>query len=94
MKRASLQFSLPVSVLKEDNRYIAYTPALDLSTSGKSYAEAKERFAEILHIFFDEIAKAGTLERVLTDSGWKKVRSEWKPPVVVSQDVEEVSVSA
>ena len=94
MKRSNFQFTLPVSVLKEDKRYIAYTPALDFSSSGKTYAEAKERFGEAVHLFFEELVKAGTLDRVLADLGWKKMRSEWRPPVVISQDTEEVRVPA
>ena len=44
MKKMRIDFQLPVSFLKEDKRFIAYTPALDLSTSGKTYEEARKRF--------------------------------------------------
>lgn len=48
--------SLPVAILRESNRFIAYTPALDLSTSGKSFAEAKARFQEAAELFFEELS--------------------------------------
>lgn len=93
MKNTKLEFSLPVSILKEDNVFIAYTPALDLSTCGDTYEEAKERFSEIVNIFFEEVTKKGTLEDVLLDLGWKKVQSHWNPPVVVSQESQSMTVS-
>lgn len=89
-----LQFSLPVTFLKEKNRFIAYTPALDLSTSGRSYQEAKKRFEEISHIFFEELVAAGTLEDVLTDMGWTKIQKQWHSPVVIGQETEIVQVPA
>ncbi len=83
---------LPVSIFKEGKQFVAYTPALDLSTSGKSYDEVKNRFQEIVGIFFEELVKKGTLEEVLTSLGWQKVKKQWEPPLVVSQGLEKVSL--
>ncbi len=93
MAHIKLQFNLPISIMREDSRYIAYTPALDLATSGKTYTEARKRFEEALYLFFEEIVKAGTLEKVLKDYGWKKIRSQWRPPIVVSQEMQEVNLA-
>jgi len=87
-----LKFKLPVSILREGKKYIAYTPALDLSTSGKSYEEAKRRFSEIVNIFFEELIKKGTLEKVLRDLGWERVQAKWNPPVIVSQESQTIRV--
>ncbi|MBU1126969.1 MAG: type II toxin-antitoxin system HicB family antitoxin [Patescibacteria group bacterium] len=93
-KKVQLQFSLPVSFLKEGKYFIAHTPSLDLSTSGKTFEEAKKRFEEIVQIFFEELVEKGTLEEVLTESGWQKVRKEWFPPSVVAQESESFELSA
>jgi predicted RNase H-like HicB family nuclease len=93
MRKTQLKFNLPISFLKEGNKYIAYTPALDLSTSGKSYAEAKKRFEEAVDIFFEELIKKGTLKEVLLDLGWKRAQSRWNPPLVVSQESQLIQVS-
>jgi hypothetical protein len=85
---------IPVSVIKEGKKFIAYSPALDVSTSGRTYNEAKRRFAEIVYIFFEEIDKKGTTKIVLEELGWKKVKSEWQPPVVISQESELFKVPA
>ncbi|HOQ15669.1 MAG TPA: type II toxin-antitoxin system HicB family antitoxin [Candidatus Paceibacterota bacterium] len=93
MNKVALKFQIPVSILKEDKKYVAYTPALDLSTSGKSYQEVKKRFSEIVNIFFEELIEKGTLEEVLQNLGWKKVQSGWDPPIVVAQESQTVQVA-
>lgn len=65
VKRLHLEVSLPVSILKEGKYFIAYSPALDLSTSAKSFEEAKKRFEEVVPIFFEELLEKGTVEEVL-----------------------------
>ena len=89
-----LEFKLPVSFLREGKKYVAYTPALDLSTSGRTYEEAKRRFREIVSIFFEELIKKGTLDEVLRDLGWKRIQAEWSPPVIISQELQSVRVPA
>jgi hypothetical protein len=86
MEKINLQFKLPVSIIREGKKYIAYTPVLDLSTSANSFEVAKKRFGELVYIFFEELIKKGTLEEVLRDLGWRKVQKNWNPPVVISQD--------
>ena len=88
----SIVFNLPVSFLRESDQFVAYTPALDLSTSGPTWEEAKKNFTEAVGIFFDEIVEMGTLEDVLLDLGWKKQNQEFIPPVIVSQGMESVRV--
>jgi len=94
MKKVFFEVNLPVSLLKDGNKYIAYTPALDLSTSGKSYKEAKTRFAEIVDIFFEELISKGTLDSVLSDLGWQKNKSQWNPPVLIAQELQAVKLVA
>ncbi len=94
MNKLNLELKLPVSVLREGEKYIAYTPALDLSTSGDSYEEVKRRFGEIVNIFIEELIKKGTLEQVLFDLGWKKIQAKWNPPIVISQDFQTIKIPA
>jgi hypothetical protein len=84
MKKTLVNIGLPVAILREGKRYIAYTPALDVSTSGKSHDEVRKRFAELVEIFFEETLRKGTLDIALKELGWQKTKSSWKPPVVVA----------
>lgn len=92
MKKNAFQAKLSVAILKEGNRYIAFSPALDLSTSGKTEREARKRFVEAAQLFFEETTEAGTLEKALGELGWKKAKTRWNPPVIVSQEAQTFTV--
>ncbi|MBU4370003.1 hypothetical protein KKG58_04590 [Patescibacteria group bacterium] len=93
MKQIKFKVNLPVSIFREGKSFVAYTPVLDLSTSGKTYNEVRKRFSEIVKIFFNETAMNGDLNTVLLDLGWKKIKTEWTPPVLVSQRIENVEMA-
>lgn len=93
MARVNFHLSLPVTFLKEKARFVAYSPTIDLSTSGRTFKQAKERFAEAAMLFFEEIYKKDTIDETLGDLGWEKRNKEWRPPVVVSQEPETISIS-
>jgi predicted RNase H-like HicB family nuclease len=84
MTNNTISYKLPVIITKQNKRFVAYTPALDLSTCGKTEKEVKSRFEEISRLFFEEIIEAGTADSVLEELGWKKVQKKWTPPEVVS----------
>ena len=93
MKKTMLEFSLPVSILLEGKKYVAYTPALDLSTSGNTFEQAKKRFDEMVYLFFEEIFKKGTAKEVLMELGWQKIHEKWNPPIVISNESQIVRLS-
>ncbi len=72
MKKLMMSAHLPVIFLKEKGRFVAYTPALDLSTSGATIAQAERRFIEAATLFFEECRAMGTLDEVLGKLGWEK----------------------
>lgn len=86
------QVKLTLQVFKQAKRYIAYSQALDLSTSGRSEIEAKKRFGEAAMLFIEELYKAGTLQDVLRELGWKQAQRQWSPPKIVSEEAVGVRV--
>jgi len=86
-------FKIPVTIFKEGNMFVAYTPALDLSTSGKTFAQVKERFAEAITVFFEEIEKMGTKDEVLSSLGWQKTKQEWRPLAPVAHEMQAFQVA-
>jgi hypothetical protein len=80
------EINLTVNILKQTGRYIAYSSALDLSTSGRSETEAKKRFGEAALVFIEELDKAGTLKAVLEELGWHRAQKQWEPPKIISQE--------
>lgn len=91
-KVARVQVKIPVSIFREDDVFVAYTPVLDLSTSGKNHAQVKERFVEAVGVFFEELLQKGTLDEVLADLGWKKIKRSWSPPTPIAQEKVEIQV--
>lgn len=90
-----IKTTLSVQFLREGNEFIAYCPALDISTSGSSMEEAQKMFEELLDIFLEETLKMRTLEKVLNECGWKKIgKGGWHPPTreFISETQQEVSI--
>ncbi len=84
MIKPSFSFNkLPVTIMKQGKQFVAYSPALDVSTCGKSAKDAQAKFVELVYIFLEEIIEAGTVNEVLSELGWKKVQQKWSPPQVV-----------
>lgn len=84
--------NLPVSIFREGKYYIAYSHALDLSTCGKSFKEVKQRFNEVVNIFFEEIVDAGTSEEVLQEFGWQKIKTHWSPPPLIAHEIQDIKI--
>lgn len=89
-----ISYNLPVLITKQNKRFVAYTPALDISTSGKSQKEAKKRFIELVNIFIEELITAGTVSDVLIELGWNRIQKKWTPPQVVSSQSIDLRVPA
>ena len=94
MSKSLIQTKLSVTFLREGKRFIAYSSALDLSTSGKSFEEAKKRFEEITEIFFEEIARKGTLTEVLQSLGWERQDKQWTPPAIIAHESQMIGLPA
>lgn len=78
-----IDVKLQVNFIKQGKSYIAYSPAFDLSTSGKTIKQAQKRFEEAVEIFIDELIKSKHLENVLTELGWQQSKTKWNPPQIV-----------
>ena len=94
MSIKSLEFSLPISITKEGDVFVAHTSVLDISTCADTLVEVKSRFLELVEIFFEELEKKGTTDEVLESMGWQKVESSWEPPVEIEHSIEEFKVTA
>lgn len=89
---AKILVSLPVSIFKENETFVAHTPALDISTCADTLEEVKKRFEELVMVFFEELEREGTTDEVLESMGWKKSKQAWSAPVEVEHSIENFSV--
>ena len=82
-----INVKIPVEIMKEKDRVIVYTHALDLCGYGSTAEEARKDFDNALKIFFGETVEHETLDKALEELGWKKViaptRQYWEPQTEV-----------
>ena len=90
--KLGLSVNLPVTIFKEGEAFVAYSPALDLSTCGKSENDVRRMWNEAVEAFFEELIEEGTLEKVLSDLGWRKINNNFQPPEVVDQSMIEMKL--
>jgi sulfur transfer complex TusBCD TusB component (DsrH family) len=79
---------LEVLVFQELDSYLAYCPALNLSTYGDSLNDAKDAFEDVLKCYLEDSAKMGTLDEDLKAHGWTTNFSINKPTVTPPKQVD------
>jgi hypothetical protein len=89
----TISVGINVLLAKEEEIFVAYCPALELSSYGESENIAIKRFEEELKIFFEETSKKGTLEKYLLQNGWtltQKPEPSYRPPEVINKPFREL----
>lgn len=88
--QAILQANVSVTVWRDaqTRQFIVHSPALDLSSCGKTEPQALRAFAEAADLYIRELERLGTFEEVLRELGWRKVarpRQHWVPPELLKE---------
>lgn len=78
----SVNSQLAVFLFREDENYIAYSPALDLSGYGKSEEEARQSFDIVLKEYFAYALSEGTLYQDLQKHGWNVHNDQITTPCI------------
>lgn len=73
---------------------MVFCPVLDVTGVGRTKKQAERRFQEAVEIFFEETLEKGTLNDVLTDLGWQRVKKMWEPPREVSHKFDAIQIPA
>lgn len=94
-KTHNIQTKIPVLIFEEGPKFVAYSPAIDLSTCGNTEEQARQRLIEAASIFFAEITRMDTVDDVLPECGWCKMpeKDTWIPPKYKSCTEEIVPIS-
>ncbi len=71
-------------VHKEGEMYVAHAQELDVSSAGKTVDDARAHLDEAVTLLLEEAANIGTLDDLLEEAGYLRVKTEWKPPEAVS----------
>ncbi|MFA5296515.1 MAG: hypothetical protein WC382_13495 [Methanoregulaceae archaeon] len=59
-------------IWKEGGMYTSYSPELDIASCGHTAEEARRNLAEVITIHLEETAKLGTLDDLLSESGYTR----------------------
>ena len=85
--KKSVSADITVMLYQQGDYIMAYCPALDLSSYGKTEKEAIKSFDEALDIFLEYCRENGTLEQNLVACGWK-LRHGYLQPQEVNVPIE------
>ena len=79
-------FSFVTHIFKEGGTYVAYVPALDLSSCGATDEEARTNIRDAVRGFLATSTDMGTLDEILQEAGYEQENDGWRPPEFVSID--------
>lgn len=88
-KKIHMEGELSVVYFREGDAFIAYTPALDLSSYGATLDEARKNISEAVAVFIQDVVERGTIEAVLEECGWQRISRphvHWVPPAFICQE--------
>jgi len=75
VRKSEYDLQIVVYTYEEVGKRVAYAPALELSGIGETDHEAIKDLSEMIQITFDYALTKGTLNAMLFDLGWGKVRA-------------------
>jgi predicted RNase H-like HicB family nuclease len=69
-----MNINLKIEVFKEDDVYVALAPELNVSSFGETIEDAKKSLKEAIEAFIEECEHMGSLDEVLEESDFQKVK--------------------
>ena len=79
-------FSFDTHIFKEGKTYVAYVPALDISSCGDTDEEVRGNIRAAVRGFLAASADLGTLGEILEEAGYRREGDDWRAPEFVSLD--------
>lgn len=79
-------FSFDTHIFKEGDAYVAYVPALDVSSCGATDEEARRNIRDAVRGFLAASADMGTLDEILQEAGYEPEGEGWRAPEFVAID--------
>lgn len=79
-------FSFTAHIFREGPTFVAYVPALDISSCGSTDEEARNNIRDAVRGFLAASADLGTLDQILQEAGYEREGGEWRAPEFVAVD--------
>jgi predicted RNase H-like HicB family nuclease len=75
-----MKLDYTVQIWREGGQFVAHAMPIDVASSGESPELARQAVDEAVKVFLSTASEHGTLKQVLEDSGYTRVRAEWRAP--------------
>jgi len=76
----SIQFNIFGVLKREGDWYIAHCPPLDITTQGRTAAEARRNLAEASELFLISCIERGAMDQALRELGWRIQKTNKRLP--------------
>jgi len=80
MATVTYKVTIPVLIGRDDGTIVAYTPALNVGSCGRTQHEAMKRLGNAISLFFSELTEMRTLDKALRELGWRKAELRFVVP--------------
>lgn len=77
--RIMQEFSFDTHIFKEGDTYVAYVPALDISSCGATDDEARRNIRDAVRGFLAACADMGTIDEILEEAGYQRDSTNRSP---------------
>jgi len=85
-RTAEKDIAVTLQVWKEGASHVAYCPELDVSSCGKTANQAKARLREAVALFIEEAFRMGTLDEILTESGFERRGKTYRQRPILARE--------
>ena len=79
-----MEIQFTTQIFKEGRTYVAHAPELDVSSCGGTKERALKNLKEAVRLFLDQAEKMVTLDRILQEAGYLRVKSKLRGPKLIS----------
>jgi predicted RNase H-like HicB family nuclease len=79
-------FSFTTHIFREGPTFVAYVPALDVSSCGATDDEARRNILDAVRGFLAASADMGTLDEILQEAGYEREGGQWRAPEFIAVD--------
>ena len=75
-------------IFREGKVFVGHCRELDVSSCGDTVEEARKNLKTAVRLFLEEAKKLGTLNQILDEAGYRRVRGNggWQAPELVAME--------
>lgn len=86
------ELTFTAQIFREGKQYVSFNPELEVASCGDTPEEAKDMLRKAIRAFLTAAHEMGTLDRILEEAGFKRIKKQWRDPYLVSLDRMSVTV--